>query len=96
MPDQIMHSPAAPPPWAATPAMGLTMREAARALGSLVVAQYGDADRACERICNDSRLVGTGDAFIALASATRDGHDFIGDALARDAAFVIVSRWPLP
>jgi UDP-N-acetylmuramoyl-L-alanyl-D-glutamate--2,6-diaminopimelate ligase len=37
----------------------------------------------------DSREVKKGDIFIALKGAARDGHDFIGEALARGAAGII-------
>ncbi len=37
----------------------------------------------------DSRLAKPGSMFVALQGETRDGHDFIGDALARGAAAVI-------
>lgn len=37
----------------------------------------------------DSRQVTTGSLFIALQGENRDGHDFVGDALARGAAAVL-------
>ena len=37
----------------------------------------------------DSRLAKSGSLFVALQGETRDGHEFIGDALARGAAAVI-------
>ena len=40
----------------------------------------------------DSRAVGKGDLFVALAGETHDGHDFVADALARGAAAAVVSR----
>jgi UDP-N-acetylmuramoyl-tripeptide--D-alanyl-D-alanine ligase len=41
----------------------------------------------------DSRTLNPGDLFVALKAA-RDGHDFVGTALARGAAAAIVSRKP--
>ncbi len=39
----------------------------------------------------DTRTLGRGDLFVALKDV-RDGHDFVGDALARGAAAALVSR----
>jgi UDP-N-acetylmuramoyl-tripeptide--D-alanyl-D-alanine ligase len=40
----------------------------------------------------DSRTVGEGDLFFALQGERYDGHDFLGDALAKGATAVVVSR----
>ncbi len=88
-------TPASPPPWLADPGMGLGLGEAALALGPLLRAVVGSASIVGERVCNDSRLIAPGDVFVALADR-RDGHLFVGDALARGASFVIVHQWPLP
>jgi UDP-N-acetylmuramoyl-tripeptide--D-alanyl-D-alanine ligase len=40
----------------------------------------------------DTRTLRAGDAFIALQTARRDGHDFLGDARARGAACAVVAR----
>lgn len=48
---------------------------------------------------NDTRLLAPGEAFVALRTPRRDGHDFLGDARARGAACALVSRVirdPLP
>lgn len=48
---------------------------------------------------NDSRRLAAGEAFVALRTERRDGHDFLGDARARGAACALVSRRvsdPLP
>lgn len=48
---------------------------------------------------NDSRLLREGDAFVALTTSRRDGHDFLPEARARGASCALVSRAvndPLP
>ena len=45
-----------------------------------------------EGVTFDSRAVGRGDIFFALAGETSDGHGFVVDALARGAAAAVVSR----
>jgi len=48
---------------------------------------------------NDTRALRAGEAFVALRTARRDGHDFLGDARARGASCALVSRLvadPLP
>ncbi len=40
----------------------------------------------------DSRGCRSGDLFVALCGATDDGHDFVGDAVARGAAAVLAER----
>jgi UDP-N-acetylmuramoyl-tripeptide--D-alanyl-D-alanine ligase len=42
----------------------------------------------------DSRTVGPGDLFVALAGPTFDGHDFVADALKKGAAAALVARTP--
>ncbi|MFQ6096396.1 MAG: Mur ligase domain-containing protein, partial [Armatimonadota bacterium] len=43
-------------------------------------------------VSTDSRTVTPGQAFFALQGERFDGHDFAGDAAARGAAAVVVSR----
>jgi UDP-N-acetylmuramoyl-tripeptide--D-alanyl-D-alanine ligase len=92
---QPLHS-ASPPPWLADPGMGLRLTDAAAICGSLLHSAIGPGALAGERICNDSRILQSGDIFVALSSEQRDGHLFVSDALARGARFAIVSQWPLP
>ncbi len=40
----------------------------------------------------DSRMVGAGDLFFAIAGENFDGHDFVGEALTRGAAAAVVRR----
>jgi len=42
----------------------------------------------------DTRSLKPGDLFVALAGESRDGHDFVADALARGAAGALVHRVP--
>lgn len=42
----------------------------------------------------DTRQIQPGDLFIALAGESRDGHDFVGQALAQGAAAAMVTRRP--
>jgi UDP-N-acetylmuramoyl-tripeptide--D-alanyl-D-alanine ligase len=58
----------------------------------LLVAGQGPADRSFSRAVIDSRRVERGDLFIALHGERRDGHDFIGEALERGAAGLVVER----
>lgn len=51
---------------------------------------------AARRIVTDSRLVRSGDCFVALAGGQRDGHAFVADAFARGAAGVLVSAGATP
>ena len=89
-----MTGPASPPPWRADSGMQLSLGEAARVLGDLVVQVHGAPTLTIERLSNDSRQLQPGDGFVALTGA-RDGHAFITDALLRGARWVLVSRWPL-
>ncbi len=50
-------------------------------------------DWAASGVSIDTRSLEAGDLFVAL-SASRDGHDFVGQALAQGAAAALVSRIP--
>jgi len=41
------------------------------------------------RLCDDSRLVGAGDVFVAVKGPNSDGHNFIPQALANGAKFIV-------
>ncbi len=45
------------------------------------------------RICNDSRLVGEGDVFVALKGVQTDGHKFISKAVQNGAKVIITEDW---
>ncbi|GAC1384217.1 MAG: UDP-N-acetylmuramoyl-tripeptide--D-alanyl-D-alanine ligase [Ktedonobacteraceae bacterium] len=89
------HMPPSPPAWLADAGMHLTLSAAAETVGSLCRAVIGYSSACGERICNDTRILQPGDVFIALAGRV-NGHKFVPQALARGAAFAIVSEWPLP
>ncbi len=71
-------------------AFALTAGMIAAATGGRVAA--GPPDRAFEGASIDSRTVAAGALFIALKGPRFDGHAFIGDAVARGAAGVLVSE----
>lgn len=52
------------------------------------------ADPAIHGISVDSRTTGPGMLFVAIPGTAQDGHEFIGDALARGAAAIIAERAP--
>src|SRR5882757_5960246 len=65
-----------------------TSAEVARALSPVAMPASFEATG----VTFDSRAVGKGDLFFALAGETTDGHGFVADALSRGAAAAIVSR----
>ncbi|MYA38728.1 MAG: UDP-N-acetylmuramoyl-L-alanyl-D-glutamate--2,6-diaminopimelate ligase, partial [Acidimicrobiia bacterium] len=52
----------------------------------------GRADAPVGGVSHDSRMVRSGDVFVAMKGANADGHDFVAEALARGAAAVICER----
>ncbi len=64
-----------------------TAEEMVEATGGVMQAPF-----AATGVCIDSRSLQRGDLFIALAGESRDGHDFVADALARGAAGALVHR----
>ncbi|MBM2577456.1 UDP-N-acetylmuramoyl-tripeptide--D-alanyl-D-alanine ligase [Jannaschia sp. Os4] len=65
-----------------------TARDAAAATGGTVASDW---EAGAPSI--DSRAIRPGEMFVALRAA-RDGHDFVGDALAKGAGAALVSRVP--
>lgn len=62
-------------------------------LGTIKGAQVvGKADTEISGIASDSREVEKGTLFVALSGQTRDGHEFVLDAMSRGAAGVVVNR----
>ena len=41
------------------------------------------------RLCDDSRLVGDGDIFVAVKGPNADGHDFISQVIAKGAKYIV-------
>ncbi len=41
------------------------------------------------RVCSDSRKVGEGEVFVAISGVAADGHDFIGEAAAKGAGYIV-------
>ncbi len=68
----------------------LSIEAVARAIGAAGCAccRHGT----CKGVSTDSRTVGAGDCFFALAGQTFDGHDHVAQAFAKGAACAVVSR----
>ncbi|MBC8070142.1 MAG: hypothetical protein IAG13_17540, partial [Deltaproteobacteria bacterium] len=49
-------------------------------------------DTGFARLVADSRKVGPGALFVALAGGAHDGHGFVDEVLARGAAAVVIQR----
>lgn len=64
-----------------------TADEASAAIGGTA---YGDWEAFGVSI--DTRSVRTGDLFVALPGSTRDGHEFVADALAKGAGAALIDR----
>ncbi len=62
-----------------------------------VAAAAGNLDQEVNGLTYDSRKVSVGDIFFAVPGEKADGHDFIAEAVRRNAAAVVFSRegnWP--
>jgi UDP-N-acetylmuramoyl-tripeptide--D-alanyl-D-alanine ligase len=70
----------------------LSVRDVWEGTGSVLVASRCDASTTFTGPAIDSRSVQPGDLFFALHGENQDGHDFVGDAIARGAAGVVVDR----
>lgn len=57
-------------------------------------ADAAQLDRTVTHVTADSREVGPGSLFVALAGERVDGHDFVAQAVA-DGAVAAVTRWPV-
>ncbi|MGJ3493075.1 UDP-N-acetylmuramoyl-tripeptide--D-alanyl-D-alanine ligase [Piscirickettsia salmonis] len=68
-----------------------TLRQLAKAIN----AKYFGDDVAIQAITHDTRDLNVGDIYIALKGDRLDGHDFVGEALARGAVAVIISQVPV-
>ncbi len=65
----------------------LTTHQAAKAIQAQVQGQ----DAAFASVTTDSRAIGSGDLFIALAGERFDGHDFVSQAIAQGATAAMVN-----
>jgi UDP-N-acetylmuramoyl-tripeptide--D-alanyl-D-alanine ligase len=54
----------------------------------------GKADFTATGVAFDTRTLAPGDLFFALPGETRDGHEFVADAIAKGAAAAVVARMP--
>jgi len=70
----------------------LAIEDISRGLERVLIGQVRRPDQDFSHVITDSRLAGPGDLFVALKGERHDGHDFLGDAIGRGAAGVIVSR----
>ncbi len=62
--------------------------------GIAITDRRGRFDGEVARITCDSRQVTSGDLFVAVRGGAADGHDFIGQALAKGAAGILGESWP--
>lgn len=76
----------------ATASPSLGPDDLARLAGGRLLAR---SDRPIRGAAVDSRLVKPGELFVALPGERTDGHEFIGEAIARGAAGLLVTR-PVP
>ncbi len=70
--------------------MGKSLAELAKAVG--VDPQPSWREIEITGIVHDSRRISPGDLFVAVPGFRADGHDYIGDAVARGAAAVVCER----
>jgi UDP-N-acetylmuramoyl-tripeptide--D-alanyl-D-alanine ligase len=68
------------------------MRRAADAIRHLAKGNLPADDRPFARVWTDTRSVQPGDLFVALKGESFDAHNFVGDAVAKGASAVVVSR----
>lgn len=54
----------------------------------------GRIETGLQRICTDSRVIKTGDLFVALRGENFDGHAYLAQALEKGAAGLVVEREP--
>ncbi|MFK7973231.1 MAG: UDP-N-acetylmuramoyl-L-alanyl-D-glutamate--2,6-diaminopimelate ligase [Bacteroidia bacterium] len=59
-----------------------------------VRSQHGPREVEVNDFHFDSRLVGEGDAFVALSGTQVDGHDYIAQAIAKGAKVIVTERMP--
>src|SRR5262245_58884226 len=62
--------------------------------GMAITDRRGRFDAEVGGITADSRRVKPGDLFVAVRGVSRDGHDFIAQAIKNGAAGVVAETWP--
>lgn len=67
-----------------------TLHRVREALASHLAEGSPDGSATLARISTDTRAIGAGDCFVALVGERFDAHDFLGDAVARGAAALVV------
>jgi UDP-N-acetylmuramoyl-L-alanyl-D-glutamate--2,6-diaminopimelate ligase len=73
----------------------LTLQQLADAVGDLLVTVHGDPQTPITApVVESSRDVDSGGLFVARRGLTTDGHTYVGDAVQRGAAAVVVERPP--
>jgi len=70
----------------------LSLNDIRRALGRELLQERPGSDRAFSGVTNDSRVARPGEVFFALATDSRDGHDFVPQAVAAGARGVVVRK----
>jgi len=68
----------------------LTIGEITKAINGTLL--KGDEDEPISNISTDSRVISSGDLFIALKGEIFDGHDFLESALDKGASATIISQ----
>ncbi len=68
----------------------LTVQSVADACGGRII--RGAAETAVTGVCTDTRSLGSGELFVALAGEQFDGHDFVADAASKGAAAIVGAR----
>jgi UDP-N-acetylmuramoyl-tripeptide--D-alanyl-D-alanine ligase len=69
-----------------------TLDRVAEALASLAAVNLPRGSGRFGRVWTDTRTIQAGDLFVALVGDRFDAHDFVGDAVAKGAGGVVVSR----
>ena len=69
-----------------------TLDRLAQALAPHAAIRLPTGAAAVHAISTDTRAIVSGDCFVALAGDRFDAHDFLGDAVARGAGSLVVSK----
>jgi len=69
----------------------LSIERLAQAVGATIIGR-GGGGAAITGVSIDSRTIKPGDCFFAIAGERFDGHEYVGDALAKGAACAVVDR----